>query len=161
MVGRNLLALAVASGRAAYVYFGDGQLCDWGTSVRATADPAEIAGFTQERINELRPDVVVTEKLDAQCRKGAKSRVLIRAITETASHNEVYDIAVPRPRDFPSKFEEAQHLAARYPEIAGYLPAQRRRIYDSEPRGMIVFEALALAEKVLTQTPDVTTRAPR
>ena len=155
MIPLRVLALAAASGRVGYVFLVEGQLQDWGASVKATTDPTEIAGFTQTRINELRPEALVTEKLDEACRKGPETRNLIRTIAETASHNELLDVAVPRPRAFPSKYEEAAYLANKYPDIAGYLPDQKRRIFDYEPRTMIVFEALALAEAVIEGSPDI------
>ena len=61
---------------------------------------------------------------------------------------------MPRPRAFQSKYEEAAHLAKQYPEVTGYLPERKRRIFDFEPRSMIIFEALALAERVIFSPPD-------
>ena len=154
MPPRNVLAVAVATGKAGYVYLSDGKLYDWGITVKATKSAEEIGQFVQTLIDNLKPDVLVTEKCDEHSRKGANTRDLIQAIAATASHNHVYDIAVPRPRRFPSKYEEAEHLAERYSDIAGYLPKQKRRIFDFEPRGMIIFEALALAEAVIHGPPE-------
>jgi hypothetical protein len=154
MAPRNVLAVAVASGRAGYVYLSDGKLCDWGITVRAVKDPTDLAAFVQSLINDWKPDVVVTEKCDENTRKGKRTHNLIRAIAETASHNYVLDVTVARPRGFQSKYEEAAHLAKQYPEVAGYLPERKRRIFDFEPRGMIIFEALALAEQVIFGPPD-------
>lgn len=150
----RVLSVAVASGRAGYVFIANGQLFDWGITVKATSSPTEIAGFVQGLINELKPDVVVTEKCGEESRKGKRSRKLIGAITKTASHNYVLDVAAPRPRQHQSKYEEAAELAKRYPEVAGYLPERKRRIFDFEPRSMIIFEALALAEAVIQGPPD-------
>jgi hypothetical protein len=154
MMPRRVLAVAAASGRVGYVFLVEGQLQDWGTSVKATTSVTDVAGFTQDRINELHPDILVTEKLGEACRKGPETRQLIRAIAETASHNELLDVTVPRPRAFQSKYEEAAHLANRYPDISGHLPGRKRRIFDHEPRGMIIFEALALAEAVIDGPPE-------
>lgn len=148
MAALRILSVAVASGRAGYVFFDGPTLIDWGITVRAVRSATELAGFIQALINELKPDVVVTEKCDTGSKKGRRSRNLIRAVAETASHNTVLDVAVPRPRIHPSKYEEAAQLAKRYPEIAGYLPTKKRRIFDFEPRSMILFEALALFEAV-------------
>lgn len=153
MAAFRVLALAVASGRAGYVALDGNQLFDWGITVKAAKSAADLSGFVQTLINDLKPDVVVTEKCDSQSRKGNRSRHLIETIAETVSHNYVLDVSVIRPHDFPSKYEEAGQLAKRYPELAGYLPKHKRRIFDFEPRGMIVFEAIALAEVVLKRTP--------
>lgn len=154
MAELKILAIAVASGRAGYVFLSGGQLCDWGISVKAVKTTTDVAGFVQTLIIELRPDVIVTEKCDEACRKGKTARQHIRAIAETASHNYVLDVAVPRPRIHSSKFEEAVAFAKRYPEVAGYLPERKRRIFDFEPRSMIIFEALALAEAIIIGPPD-------
>ena len=154
MAPRNVLAVAVASGRAGYVFLSDGKLCDWGITVKAVKDPTDLAAFIQSLINNLKPAVVVTEKCDSASRKGKRARKLIRVIAETASHNYVLDVSVPRPRRFQSKYEEATHLAKQYPEVAGYLPERKRRIFDFEPRSMIIFEALALAEQITLGPPE-------
>ena len=146
METRNLLSFAVASGKAGYVFLQDGQVVDWGLTVKAVSSSTELVGFVQELITKLKPDVVVTEKCDDRSRKGERSRALIKSIAELASHNEVLDISVRRPRTFPSKYEEADYLVRKHPEVIGYLPDRKRRIFDFEPRGMMIFEAIALAE---------------
>lgn len=153
MAALSVLAIAVASGKVGYVYLQGGTLRDWGITVKAAKTGSDLVGFVQGLINDLKPDVVVTEDHTAGCRKGARAKRLIATLAELASHNAVLDVSVERPRNHPSKYEEAQELAARYPEIAGYLPARKRRIYDFEPRGMVLFEALALAEEVIKGPP--------
>lgn len=153
MEALSVLAVAVASGKAGYVFLQRGQLLDWGITVKAAGSSAELVGFAQGLINELRPDVVVTEDCTKNCRKGKKSKRLIQSLAELASHNPVLDVSVPRPRLYQSKYEEAQTLAKAHPEIAGYLPAQKRRIFDFEPRSMVLFEALALAQEVMKGPP--------
>lgn len=148
MAAVRILSIAVASGRAGYVFLQGSQLLDWGIAVKATKTGSEMMGFVQELINELKPDVVVTEKLTKACRKGKRAKELIGSIAALASHNMVLDVAVERPRTFPSKYEEAQHLARMHPEVAGYLPKRKRRLFDFEPRGMVIFEAIAMAEAV-------------
>ena len=109
--------------------------------------------YAQKLINTLRPGVVVTEKRTTGCRKGQRIRALIRSLAELASHNSVLDVAVMRPRRFPSKYQEDLALVDSYPEMTGYLPKQRRRIFDHEPRSMTLFEALALADQVIKGSP--------
>ncbi len=153
MAALSVLAIAVASGKVGYVFLQSGRLQDWGITVKAAGNSAELVGFVQRLIDELQPDVVVTEDCTEGCRKGKKSKSLIRSLVELASHNTVLDVSVTRPRTFQSKYEEAQSLAEAHPEIAGYLPDQRRRIFDFEPRGMVLFEALALALEVMKGPP--------
>lgn len=148
MSGHSILSLAVASGKVGFVYLEEDQLLDWGVSVKAAKSSTEIAGFVQARISALQPHIVVTERCEQACRKGAKTRDLIRAMAETASHNAVLDVAVARPHRHAHKYDEALALAKQFTELEGYLPSRKRRIFDHESRNMIMFEALALALEV-------------
>ena len=67
----SILAIAVASGKAGYVYLSDGTLQDWGITVKAAKTGSDLVGFVQSLINDLRPDVVVTEDCGKGSRKGA------------------------------------------------------------------------------------------
>ena len=154
MAALRVLSVAVASGRAGYVFLDGTQLRDWGITVKAVKKPAELVAFVQELINILKPDVVVTEKCDDSSKKGSRAKRLIAAITELASHNYVLDVSVERPRTFPSKYEEAEDLVSRHRDLTGYLPEKKRRIFDFEPRSMILFEAMALAETVIHGPPE-------
>ena len=148
------MTIAVATNKLGYVFVINGRLQDWSTAVAPTKSTSHMVGFVQGLINDLRPDVLVTETRGERCRKGAVSQSLIQAIQELASHNAVLDVAIPRRQRFPSKYEEATALAERYPEIAGYLPKEKRRFFDYEPRNMILFEALALADDILNRSPE-------
>lgn len=64
----------------------------------------------------------------------------------TAAEYELLDIAVEHPHDFPNKYAEAAVLIERYPEIAAWQP--NRRFFDNEPRNTVLFEALALADRI-------------
>ncbi len=165
MAALKVLAIAVASGRVGYVFL-DGKrleagqrpqrprLVDWAVTTTVSGKASDLVAFVQELINTLKPDVVVTEKCDKHCRKGSRTRKLINAIAELASHNYVLDVAVSRPRVFQSKYEEAEAAVDRHPDLIGYLPDKKRRFFEFEPRNMIVFEALALAEDVINGSPN-------
>ncbi len=153
MAALRVLAVAVAKGRAGYVYLAGGELIDWNVSVKAVQSATDLAQWVQKLITDLKPDVVVTEKLTETCRKGRKTKGLIKAITELTSHNYVLDVSVERPRNHQCKYTEAAELAECYPELRGWLP-KKRRYWDSEPRNTILFEALALAEQVIFGPPE-------
>lgn len=154
MAALKVLAVAVATGRAGFVYLEGVDLRDWGVSIKAVQSSKNLVEFVQELINEFKPDVVVTERCEAGCRKGKRTKSLIHAAAEIASHNQVLDVSVDRPRRFPSKYDEARDLIIRHASLAGYLPKQNRRIFDFEPRGMVLFEALAMAERVILGPPE-------
>ena len=148
MAALRVLAIAVASGRVGYSFLIGDRLRDWGTSDKAAKSPTKAAETAQKWINEFNPDVVVTEKLDPECRKGKKSKRIIAAIASTAEHNYVLDVAVPREHSYQSKYEEAEALANQYPDLRDWAP-KKRRFFDNEPRNTVIFEALSLALTVL------------
>ena len=144
----RMLAIAAASTRVSYVFLIGGKLKDWRISEAAAQSPQKAAEHVQKWINELKPDVVVNEKAEEAAKKGDKTKGLIGAIARTAAHNYVLDVSVKREHDFRNKYEEAEELAERYPDIKAWLP-KRRRFFDNEPRNTVLFEALSLAEAVL------------
>ena len=132
------------------MFLSNGKVQDWGITLRNMTSQGNLIGYAQTLISDLQPDVVATEDISAPtCRKGKPARTLIAALAALASHNGVHDVSVPRHRPYPSKYEEAAALVSAHPELAGYLPEQKRRIFDYEPRNMILFEALALAMAAL------------
>jgi predicted signal transduction protein with EAL and GGDEF domain len=149
MTEQRTLAIAAAYGRVAYVFLIGGILKDWRVSDKASHTATEAAGMAQTWINDLRPDVVVTERDlgDMKTRKGSRTRALVRAIANTAAYNELLDVKVTRTRHHKNKVEEAEALARLYPDLAPYVP-HRRRPWDKEPRNIVLFEALALAEEL-------------
>jgi len=154
MAALKVLSVAVSSGRVSYVFLDGLQLVDWAVTTSVSGQATDLVAFVQDLINTLKPDVVVTEKCERGCKKGKRSRELIASIAQLASHNYVLDVQVPRPRVFQSKYEEAEAAVKRHPDLVGYLPKRKRRFYETEPRNMVVFEALALAEEVINGPPD-------
>lgn len=143
----KVLAVAAASGRVAYVYFVGEKLKDWHISDAAAKSPVSAAQFMQKWINQLKPDVVVTEKMEQATKKGASAKGVISAIARTAEHNYLLDVSIVREQDFANKYAEATAIAERYPELKPWLPT-KRRFFDNEPRNTVLFEAIAMAEKV-------------
>ena len=145
MASLRLLAVAAATGRVGSVFLIGDRLMDWQMSSKAAESGVEAAAFAQTLINDLTPDLVVTEELETARHKGKHTLDLIAAIARTAEHNQVLDVAVPREHRYPNKYAEAEALVERYPELAPWKPA-KRRFYDNEPRNTVIFEALALAQ---------------
>ncbi|MEO1346259.1 MAG: hypothetical protein AAFV74_19120 [Pseudomonadota bacterium] len=122
MTTLKVLSVAVSSGRVGYVFLEGTQLLDWAVTTTVSGKATDLVAFVQELINTLKPDVVVTEKCDQECRKGSRSRRLIASIGELASHNYVLDVQVARPRVFPSKYEEAENAVRRHPDRPPFAP---------------------------------------
>ncbi|MEM8692516.1 MAG: hypothetical protein AAGG57_11595 [Pseudomonadota bacterium] len=148
-MGLKVLAIAVATGRAGYVYLQGSTLLHWGISVKAAKNNTNIVEFVQKLINEFKPDVVVTEKCGPTSKKGKKTRTLIRSAAELASHNAVLDVSVERIQVFTSKYEEAVALAQQWSDLKRHLPKHKRLLFEYEPRAMVLFEALFIAKRVL------------
>lgn len=152
MTSLRVLGFAAAYRRVGYTFLVEGRLMDWRVSEKAARSPVEVAAFAQTWVNELKPDVVVTEKAEKAQKKADGTKELIHAIARTAAQNYLLDVSIERTHGFPSKYEEAAALAERYPEITAWLP-DKRVFYENEPRNTVLFEALALAHEVQSGPP--------
>ena len=150
MEPNRLLALAAGTGRIGMVFFVDKRLMDWQVSNKAAKSPDMAAAYLRTIIVSHRPDVVVTERISAAFHKGERTRLMILTLAELAADHELLDIAVARPNQFKNKYEEAEVLAACYPELAAWKP-KPRRFFDNEPRNTVLFEALALADQLIAK----------
>ncbi len=144
MAQLKVLAIAVATGKIGHVLLMGDRLLDWGLSRKASSSTTAAAEHAQRLINELKPDVVVTEKIGKGTRKGSKTAELIATVAEIASHNYLLDVSVERIQRFKDKYEEAKASAEHFPELLPWVP-RKRRLWEPEPRNTIYFEAMALA----------------
>lgn len=149
----RLMAVAAATQRIGFVCIQDGKVIDWAMSRAASRSPKKAAKRLRGWIANTKPDAVITERLDKNTRKGAHARDIIEALAREAEHHELYDISVVRKRRFANKYEEAAAYAARFREVAHLLPS-RPRLWQSEPKKMIYFEAIALALAVIDPQPE-------
>lgn len=154
----RMLVFAVATGRAGAVLLVNGKLKDWRLSQAAAASPRLAKLWARRLIDELQPDVIITEAPDSGTRKGQGTRAVIAAIADMATELEVHHSSVRRERHYANKYAEAAALADRFPEIAPWLPKQPR-IWEAEPKATVYFEALAMAVDVLDE-PDGPEHAP-
>jgi hypothetical protein len=145
MAALRVLAFAAATGRVGSVFLIGEKLVDWHISNKAAESGIEAAAHAQSLINDLMPDVVVTEELETSKYKSKHTLALLAAIARTAEHNQLLDVSVPREHRYSNKYAEADALVELYPELAPWKPL-KRRFYDNEPRNTVLFEALALAE---------------
>lgn len=144
----HLLSVAVATGKIGYVFLIDGVPYDWGLSVVASQSPRDAYEHTKDWIAYYAPELVVTERMGVASRKGAVSRSLADAALKAAQDSDVVIACVDRVQRYQNKYLEAEQLARRFPELEEWLP-RTRRLWDSEPRGTIIFEALSLGLTVI------------
>jgi hypothetical protein len=148
MAAYRILSFAAVSGRVGFVLLVGQRLMDWQVSNRAGRTPDAAAAYALARIEQFTPDVVVTEQVDHAKHKGNRAKHIIAAIAYTAADNMVLDVSVVRDQRFANKYEEADALVTRYPDLAPWKP-KKRRFFDNEPRNTVLFEALVLADAVL------------
>ncbi|MEQ1899549.1 MAG: hypothetical protein ABL866_02330 [Devosia sp.] len=140
---RRLLGIAASHGKIGFAYLVDGELMDWGLSVRASKSFEEAFKRVTAWTIYYRPDIVVTERVEQQSRKGAHTRTLIRAAESAANNADADYVEMILPAHGPNKYAAAAALAAEFPQIEPWLP-RKRRAWEPEPRNIIYFEALAL-----------------
>lgn len=149
MAALRILSIAAATGRIAYVYLIGDRLMDWRISDKGSASPDDARVITRKWIEALEPDVVVIERPSKSTRKGDNTKHLIDAIAEAAEDSNVLDVRVEREQHYENKYAEAAALAVHYPELLPWVP-KKRRFFDNEHRNTVLFEALALAQTILS-----------
>lgn len=141
---RRLLGIAASHGKVGFAYLVDGELMDWGLSVKASKSFEEAFQRVTAWTIYYRPDLVVTERVEGASRKGVHTRNLIRAAESAANNGNAEYAEVSAPLDGLNKYAAAAGLAEQFPQIAPWLP-RKRRTWEPEPRNIIYFEALSLA----------------
>ena len=144
MKRRKILAVAASSGKVGYVYLSDGDLLDWGLSVKASRSVDAAFAQMATWLSRYHPDMVLVEYLEDGARKGPHTRALIEAVLAAAREREIAWERVVRPRRLASKYADAAVLAEEFPQIAPWLPKPRSK-WGHEPNNIVYFEALSLA----------------
>ena len=144
----RLLAVAVSAGRLGYVFFVNDKLSDWRMSREAYLSTEAAVETCRRWISELEPEIVVTECTMSGRYKRGRTKEILRAIARVARDEPTLNVQVERPTAVPNKYAEARMLGERFPEIAPWVPRERRA-WEPEPRNTIYFEALALALVVI------------
>ena len=152
MARLRVLAIAVATGRVGHAFFVGGRPQDWKMSKKAWRSIADAERYAQQLIAFHKPDVVVTEKIGRNSRKGEHAKRIIAALARVAERAILLDVVVPRIQHYQNKYAEARAFAERFPELAPRLP-RVPRLWQSEPFATIYFEAVALAVEVIDRKP--------
>ena len=144
MAGYKVLGIAAATGKVGYALLEGERLADWGLSKAASKSPALAAAKAKTWIELLKPESVVSEQLTKRSKKSGKTIELLAAIAKVAEDAPIVNAVVPRIRLYKDKYEHAEALARRFPDLQSRLP-KKPPVWLSEPRNMIIFEALTLA----------------
>ena len=147
MAALRVLSFAAARGRVGSVVFDGETLIDWRISGKAAESEADAIAHISRLVADFSPDVVVTEEIETARHKGKHTLGIIAAIAETADQAGLLAVSVPREHHFPNKYDEADAIALRFPELAPWKPP-KRCFYENEPRNTVLFEAVALASQL-------------
>ncbi len=148
MARLKVLAISVATGRIGYAFLVGGRPKDWKMSRKAWRAVSDAEHYVQRLIALFKPDVVVTEKIEKNSRKGSHAKSIVTAIARLAEKAMLLDVVVPRIQRYQNKYAEARVFSERFPELASSVPRQPR-CWESEPFSTIYFEALSLALEVV------------
>ena len=143
----NTLAFAVASGRIGYVYLCDGEVRDWGTSSVSARSPEKAQAYVKKIIGTYCAQLIVTERLTLQTRKGRHTRRIIEEIERTVGNLDIHAIDVERVQHHENKYLEIEDLAKRYPVLEPWKVA-KRKAWEGEHRNTIIWEALTLVDQI-------------
>ena len=142
----RILALAARFGRIAYVYIRNGVPVDWALSCKGAKSSRNAAATSGEWIAKFEPDVIIIEDPTTVRRKKAIVALVLRAMVRVAENSPAMVVKTQRVQHFKNKFNEADAWVAAFPKLSSKQP-RRRRLWDPEPRNLVFFEALSLAEE--------------
>ena len=140
----RIMAMGVSTGKVGFVYLIDGDVRDWRLSVQASRSIDDVFAQALKWFEYYRLDLVLMEVISPATRKGRHSRMLSEAIAAAAAELDIPIERIIRRRRFDNKYAEASALAEQFPILAPWLP-KPRRLWETEPREILYFEALALA----------------
>jgi hypothetical protein len=145
---KRILAVAVASGKMAYVFLIDGRLKDWRCSRVASLSPPRGRSLLRQAVARLEPDIVVSEDPFKPTRKYGGSKEILHALVQELTDSATPHRLVQRDQQFANKYDEAKALAERFANISPWLP-KTPKIWEAEPVSAIYFEALSMAVLVM------------
>jgi len=149
---KRMLAIAPNHRGFGYVVFeGPERLVDWGVRhVEGDKNKNSIAAVG-ELIGRYQPQVLVVEDINAKhCRRRERVRKLINELEEYTRERgltvrRISQVKLKRaflPLGIRNKHQMARFIAARFPELARFVPSERKP-WMSEDERMAIFDAAA------------------
>lgn len=149
----SILAVGASTGRVGFVYLEDGKCVKWRMSRQAAKSTQNAARVVQSWIDDLSPDLLISEKPETACRKGARTKSILETIGTLFDKADGLNVRLTRHQSYQNKFEEAKALARTYPELKHLCPLQPP-LWMPEPRCMTYFEALSFVEQIKAKPSD-------
>jgi len=146
----RVLAVAAKTGRIACVLLRGGKLNDWNISRVGAKSPKQAGVVFKRWLEQFQPDTIISEDPKAAKRKSELQRDILRTFSKLAKKSPASNILVTRKKTHKNIYKQARALAKLHPAIAHKVPKQPP-IWMPEPRDTAYFEALAMAEQVLSK----------
>lgn len=154
-LGRGLRVLGVSQSPRDYgfaILEGPATLVDWGVRGLGKQKRRESLAKLTALISWYKPDVIVVEACQDDCRRGANVRARIRDLVILAKSLGIRVLQVTRstvrkcfePHRARTKEEIAKVIARELPELFHRQP-RKRKLWTSEDPRMHIFDATALA----------------
>jgi hypothetical protein len=144
---RRVLAIAAHSGAIAWVLLIDDRIKARMVSQTASQPPTAARSFIRTAIAMHKPDFVVLENPNGKTRKKGMSIANLKIISHDLADQGIKHVLADRKHSFNDKYEEAQDLANRHPELRCELGRKPRR-WEKDPKEMLFFEAVSMARVV-------------
>ena len=112
------------------------------------ASPEAAVRTLRAWLELYRPDFAISQNPDAPGRKGAHAVAILLALSRAIQDAAPQELIVTPIKRHRNIFEAAKMLDDLYPGLNKPVP-EKPPIWNSEPRSMVYFEALALAHEVL------------
>lgn len=144
----RILSLAVASGFMVVLVMDKARLVHWQRWQDKTACPPKARSAFRTVVAIYKPDVIVVQDPDRNCRKAGASLRLLRVLAQAADDEPVLSVRVPRVYAYPNRYEEAVALCTRFTEFERWRPKPWAS-YQRAPKKLLFFEALSYVAAVI------------
>lgn len=145
----SVLGVAASFNTLSFVYFESGELRYWGNHPRSARTLEGAFKVSDRWLARCNPKLVIVPDYDGTA-KGTYARALVETVVGATENRDTPWIKAQRQQAFANKYLEAAALALVFPQIATVVPKPRKP-WDTEPYGIVLFEALAITHTWLWQ----------
>ena len=118
---------------------------------RVKAHPTMARSVLRTAIASYEPTILACERPYGLCRKQGVNLKLLQTLVQAIMDEPIPHHLLNRQQPYRNRYEEAEALTERFPEMARWCPKQPH-YPDTAPRSLVYFEALAYAVEVLDGT---------
>lgn len=145
---KTIMAFATHHNRVGFCFFIDKQPMDWQLSYKAAKTASNTETMLAKWLEFYAPDIVVTEKVHRDSRKGERAKHLLAVVDRVVRAKKIKLVKVVKQQPYMNKYLQIDELCDRYPQMKAVAP-KRRKYFEKEPPYVTLFEALALGIRYL------------